>query len=76
MTGVLTMTARYEETASPRKSGAEDYDDDRDDEHESENEAPSREASDQTEAPEEFAIDDEDSLDHPEDDGDAATEDE
>jgi hypothetical protein len=46
-------------------------DDDRDDEHEGENEAPIREVDDQTEAPEEFEVDDEDELGHPEDDDDA-----
>jgi hypothetical protein len=43
-------------------------DDDRDDEHEGENEAPIREVDEQTEAPEEFEVDDEDELGHPEDD--------
>jgi hypothetical protein len=43
-------------------------DDDRDDEHDGENEAPIREVDDQTEAPEEFEVDDEDELGHPEDD--------
>jgi hypothetical protein len=41
-------------------SGTEDDDDERDDEHTRENEAPIREANDQTEAPEEFKVDDED----------------
>jgi hypothetical protein len=41
-------------------SGTEDNDDDRDDEHTRENEAPIREVNDQTEAPEEFEVDDED----------------
>jgi hypothetical protein len=41
-------------------SGTEDDDDDRDDEHTRENEAPIREVNDQTEAPEEFKVDDED----------------
>jgi hypothetical protein len=50
------------------RSGTEDDNDDRDDEHASENEAPIREANDQTEAPEEFEVDDEDRLGHPEDD--------
>jgi hypothetical protein len=49
-------------------SGTQDDDDDRDDEHEGENEAPVREVDDQTEAPEEFEVDDEDELGHPEDD--------
>ncbi len=52
-------------TPSP-KTGTDD--DDRDDEHEGENEASVREVDDQTEAPEEFEVDDEDALGHPEDD--------
>jgi hypothetical protein len=49
-------------------TGTEDDDDDRDDEHEGENEAPIREVDEQTEAPEEFEVDDEDEFGHPEDD--------
>ena len=49
-------------------TGTEDDDDDRDDEHAGENEAPQREADENTETPEEFQIDDEDELGHPEDD--------
>lgn len=49
-------------------SGTEDDDDDRDDEHGGENEAPVRETDENTEAPEEFQVDDEDDLPHPEDD--------
>jgi hypothetical protein len=49
-------------------TGTEDDDDDRDDEHEGENEAPIREINEQTEAPDEFEVDDEDELGHPEDD--------
>jgi hypothetical protein len=49
-------------------TGTEDDNDDRDDAHESENEAPVREHDENTEAPEEFEIDDEDELGHPEDD--------
>jgi len=53
-------------------SGTEDDDDDRDDEHPDENEAPVRAVDDETEAPEEFEIDDEDEAEdergHPEDD--------
>jgi hypothetical protein len=49
-------------------SGTEDDDDDRDDEHAGENEAPVRETDENTEAPEEFEVDDEDDLPHPEDD--------
>jgi hypothetical protein len=45
-------------------TGTEDDDDDRDDEHEGENEAPIREAAEQTEAPEEFEVDDKDELGH------------
>ena len=56
-------------------TGTEDDDDDRDDEHAGENEAPMRESDDQTEAPEEFEIDDEDELGHPEDDNDDDVED-
>lgn len=63
------MNTVYSEGLSGRpSSGTEDDDDDRDDEHAGENEAPIREASDQTEAPEEFEVDDEDELGHPEDD--------
>jgi hypothetical protein len=49
-------------------TGTEDDEDDRDDEHEGENEAPIREVDEQTEAPDEFEVDDEDELGHPEDD--------
>ena len=49
-------------------SGTEDDDDDRDDEHEGENEAPVGLVDEATEAPEEFEVDDEDELGHPEDD--------
>jgi hypothetical protein len=49
-------------------SGTPDDDDDRDDEHDGENEAAVRETDENTEAPEEFEIDDEDDLGHPEDD--------
>ena len=52
------------------RSGTQDDDDDRDDEHAGENEAPVREVDENTEAPEEFEVDDEDELGHPEDDGD------
>jgi hypothetical protein len=52
----------------PAPTGTEDDDDDRDDEHEGENEAPIREVDEQTEAPEEFEVDDEDELGHPKDD--------
>ena len=53
--------------APTRTTGTED-DDDRDDEHDGENEAPIREVNEQTEAPEEFEVDDEDEVGHPEDD--------
>jgi hypothetical protein len=49
-------------------AGTEDDDDDRDDEHEGEYETPIREINEQTEAPEEFELDDEAELDRPEDD--------
>jgi len=52
----------------PPSSGTQDDDDDRDDEHAGENEIPVRETDEETEAPEEFEIDDEDDLGHPEDD--------
>lgn len=48
-------------------TGTEDDDDDRDDEHARENEAQIREADDQTEAPEEFEVDDEDEVVSPKD---------
>jgi hypothetical protein len=41
-------------------TGTKDDDDDRDDEHEGENEASIREVDENTEAPEEFEVDDED----------------
>ena len=49
-------------------TGTEDDDDEPEDEHEGENEAPVRETDENTEAPEEFELDDEDDLGHPEDD--------
>ena len=49
-------------------SGTIDDGDDRDDEHDAENEAPIRELDENTEAPEEFEVDDEDELGLPEDD--------
>jgi hypothetical protein len=49
-------------------TGTQDDDDDRDDDHAGENEAPVREVDENTEAPEEFEVDDEDELGHPEDD--------
>jgi hypothetical protein len=69
------ITAHSEESAARPASGTQD--DDRDDERAGENEAPIREVDDQTEAPEEFKIDDEDELGHPEDGGgDQGTDDE
>jgi hypothetical protein len=54
---------------APQTTGTVDDDDEPQDERPDENEAPIRETSDKTEAPEEFALDDEDDLGHPEDDG-------
>jgi hypothetical protein len=51
-----------------RPATCTDADDDRDDEHTKENEASIRETDENTETPEEFEIDDEDELGHPEDD--------
>jgi hypothetical protein len=53
---------------APRTTGTVDDDDEPQDERADENEAPIRETSDKTEAPEEFELDDEDALGHPEDD--------
>jgi hypothetical protein len=49
-------------------TGTMDDDDDPADENPNENEAPIRETNEATEAPEEFEVDDEDELGHPEDD--------
>ncbi len=49
-------------------TGTIDDDDEPEDESPGENEAPVRETSDGTETPEEFELDDEDGLGHPEDD--------
>ena len=46
--------------AVPPATGTEDDEDDRDDERADENEAPVRETNENMEAPEEFAVDDED----------------
>ncbi len=54
--------------AEPPTTGTVDDDDDPADEHPGENEAPIRETSEATEAPEEFEVDDQDHLGHPEDD--------
>jgi len=61
------ITAHSEQSTAYRRSGTEDDDDDRDDEHAGENEACVRETDEQTEAPEEFEVDDENELAHPED---------
>jgi hypothetical protein len=53
---------------APQTTGTVDDDDDPQDERPDENEAPIRETSEKTEAPEEFELDDEDALGHPEDD--------
>jgi len=66
--GIYMISAYSEEVSAHPSSGTEDNDDDRDDEHADENEARIREVDDQTEAPEEFEVDDEDELGHPEDD--------
>ncbi len=52
----------------PLTTGTVDDDDEPEDERPDENEAPIRETSDKTEAPEEFELDAEDVLAHPEDD--------
>jgi hypothetical protein len=73
------MTTTYPELLTSRQfqrlilaahstSGTEDDDDDRDDEHAGENEAAVRAVDENTETPEEFEVDDEDELGHPEDD--------
>jgi hypothetical protein len=49
-------------------SGTPDDDDDRDDEHAGENEAAVRERDENTEAPEEFSVDEEDGLEAPPED--------
>jgi hypothetical protein len=53
---------------APHTTGTVDDDDQSGDESPDENEAPIRETSDEIEAPEEFEVDDEDDLGHPEDD--------
>ena len=53
----------------PRTTGTIDDDDEPEDESAEENEVPIRETSDRTELPEEFELDEEDSVGHPEDDG-------
>jgi hypothetical protein len=66
--GDLVTNVQSESGEPTPATGTQDDDDDRDDEHAGENEAPIREVDDQTEAPEEFEVDDEDELAHPEDD--------
>jgi hypothetical protein len=53
---------------SPHTTGTVDDDDDPADESRGENEASIRETSESTEAPEEFELDDEDEVGHPEND--------
>jgi hypothetical protein len=62
------ISAYPEGVITDPSSGTEDDDDNRDDEHANENEALIREVDDQTEAPEEFEVDDEAETGHPEDD--------
>jgi hypothetical protein len=64
--------------AAESTTGTPDDDDARDDEHSDENEVPVGETDERTEAPEEFEVDDEDELGHPEDEeeGDEDGEDE
>jgi hypothetical protein len=57
---ILMSNMTSEGIVAAPTTGTEDDDDDRDDEDEGENEAPIREADEQTEAPEEFEVDDED----------------
>jgi hypothetical protein len=59
------INAELEGTQPLPTTGTQDDDDDRDDEHADENEAPIREVDEETEAPEEFEVDDEDELGHP-----------
>jgi hypothetical protein len=62
------VNAYSEEVITNPNSGTPHDDDSRDDEHAEENEAAIREIDDQTEAPEEFEVDDEDEVGRPEDD--------
>jgi hypothetical protein len=66
----LLDTPSFQEMSAvaPHTTGTVDDDDDPADENPNENEAPIRETSEGTEAPEEFEVDDEDELGHPEDD--------
>ena len=61
------INAELERTQPLPTTGTQDDDDDRDDEHANENEALIREVDEETEAPEEFEVDDADELGHPED---------
>jgi len=65
----MTKTLSSYTTRPPElpATGTQDDDDDRDDEHPGENEIPVRETDERTEAPEEFEVDEEDELGHPED---------
>jgi hypothetical protein len=65
-----TVTGEHDDLALAAESttGTPDDDDARDDEHPDENEIPVGETDERTEAPEEFEVDDEDELGHPEDD--------
>jgi hypothetical protein len=65
---LLEQLHARESGVGPPATGTVDDDDDLSDEQQGENEAPIREASETTEAPEEFLVDDEDDLPHPEDD--------
>jgi len=62
------MITEYPTPIEHPTTGTVDDGDDRDDERADENEAPVRETNENTEGPEEFEIDDEDELGHPEDD--------
>jgi hypothetical protein len=65
---LFELLQAQESNGSAPSTGTVDDDDDPADERADENEAPIREASETTEAPEEFNVDDEDDLGHPEDD--------
>jgi hypothetical protein len=66
---LLELSAFEEQIdVAPQTTGTVDDDDEPEDERPDENEAPIREASDKTEAPDEFKLDDEDDRRHPEDD--------
>jgi hypothetical protein len=65
---LLELLQLRESNAVAHTTGTVDDDDDPADENSNENEAPIRETNEATEAPEEFEVDDEDELGHPEDD--------